>query len=105
MRTYHDGYHLFPEEMLFDVAHDPHEQTNLAEQHPETVREAVYLLYAWHDSMMKTMNSDRDPLWTVMREGGPFHARGQLKSYCEFLEAHGRSDAVAALKQSHPEEF
>ena len=55
--------------------------------------------------MMKSMDSDRDPLWTVMREGGPFHARGQLKAYCEFLEARGMHAAVAALRQKHPQEF
>ena len=26
MRTYHDGFHLFPQEMLFDIAGDPYEQ-------------------------------------------------------------------------------
>ena len=30
IRTYHDGFHLFPQEMLFDVKNDPHEQHNLA---------------------------------------------------------------------------
>jgi arylsulfatase A-like enzyme len=30
MRTYHDGFHLFPEEMLFNVATDPHQQRDLA---------------------------------------------------------------------------
>lgn len=32
IRTYHDGYHLFPEQMLFNLREDPHEQTNLAEK-------------------------------------------------------------------------
>ena len=35
MRTYHDGYHLFPDEMLFDVAADPHEQHDLAAARPD----------------------------------------------------------------------
>ncbi len=105
MRTYHDGYHLFPDEMLFNIVHDPHEHVNLAEQEPDMVREGVYRLQRWHDRMMKTMNSDRDPLWTVMREGGPFHARGQLQAYCKFLEVCGRHAAAAALRQKHPQEF
>jgi arylsulfatase A-like enzyme len=105
MRTYHDGYHLFPDEMLFNVAQDPHEQTDLAQQEPQNVREGVYLLNQWHDQMMKSMDSDRDPLWTVMQEGGPFHARGQLKKYCQFLEERGMHEAVATLHQKHPQEF
>ncbi len=105
MRTYHDGFHLFPDDMLFNVAQDPHEQVDLAEQEPEKVREGAYLLQQWHDGMMKTMDSDRDPLWTVMREGGPFHARGQLKAYCQFLEERGMREAVAQLKAKHPQEF
>ena len=31
MRSYHDGYHLFPQEMLFHLATDPHEQRNVAD--------------------------------------------------------------------------
>jgi arylsulfatase A-like enzyme len=104
IHTYHDGYHLFPVDMLFDLEQDPYEQFNIAEKHPDRVREAVYLLNAWHDTMMKTMDSDRDPLWTVIREGGPFHARGQLKEYCEFLEKTGRGYAIEELKKRHPEE-
>ena len=75
------------------------------QEHPEIVREAVYYLNSWHDKMMKTMDSDRDPLWTVMQEGGPFHARGHLKAYCEFLEKTGRAYAIEELKKRHPGEF
>jgi hypothetical protein len=55
--------------------------------------------------MMKTMPGDVDPLWTVIREGGPFHAKGQLKAYCDYLEKTGRGDAVPELKRRHPREF
>ena len=41
MRTYHDGFHLFPDEMLFDLASDPHEQHDLAGEHPEVVNEGA----------------------------------------------------------------
>jgi arylsulfatase A-like enzyme len=75
IRTYHDGYHGFPKEMLFDLNDDPFEQRNLAEERREVCKEAVYLLNDWHDEMMAGMSSDTDPLWTVMREGGPYHAR------------------------------
>jgi choline-sulfatase len=105
MRTYHDGFHLFPDEMLFDIEQDPHEQHDLAGERRDVRLEAVYRLNDWHDAMMKTMPGDVDPLWTVIREGGPFHAKGQLKEYCAYLEKTGRGDAVPELKRRHPREF
>ncbi|MFX3635946.1 MAG: sulfatase [Candidatus Pristimantibacillus sp.] len=79
IRSYHDGHHGFPKEMLFDLQNDPYEQHNVADERRDICKEAVYLLNDWHDAMMSTMDADNDPLWTVMREGGPLHAR-------EFLE-------------------
>ena len=46
-----------------------------------------------------------DPLRIVMAEGGPFHARGHLKSYVQRLAATGRGDAIPELKRRHPREF
>jgi arylsulfatase A-like enzyme len=105
MRTYHDGYHLFPDEMLFNVEQDPHEQHDMADQNPQLCMEGVYYLNQWHDNMMKTMEYDVDPLWTVMKEGGPFHAKGHLKVYCQRLEQTGRGYAIPELKRRHPQEF
>jgi choline-sulfatase len=105
MRTYHDGFHLFPDEMLFNIEQDPHEQHDLAGERRDVCLEAVYRLNDWHDAMMKTMPGDVDPLWTVIREGGPFHAKGQLKAYCAHLEETGRGDAIPELKRRHPREF
>ena len=104
-RTYHDGYHLFPDEMLFDVKNDPHELHNIAPANKDVCMEAVYYLNEWHDAMMKSMPYQIDPLWTVMKEGGPLHARGHLKAYCERLEQTGRGHHVPELKRRHPEEF
>ena len=105
IRTYHDGYHLFPQEMLFDLHQDPHEQFNLASKYPEICRQAVYFLNEWHDQLMKTSESAIDPLWTVIREGGPFHAKGHLMRYAESLEGSNRAWAVEELKNRHPGEF
>ena len=30
IRSYHDGYHAFPDVMLFNLSDDPHEQHDLA---------------------------------------------------------------------------
>jgi len=107
MRTYHDGFHLFPREMLFDIDADPHEQCNVADEHPEVVRDAAYRLLDWHDRMMLSMPYPYtvDPMWTVMQEGGPVHARGMLPEYVERLMKTDRGFAVEELKRRHPREF
>lgn len=103
LRMYHDGFRLWPQEMLFDLASDPHETTDRAAAEPAVCNQAVRQLLAWHDQMMRTMPYATDPLWRVMQEGGPFHARGALAAYLPRLEATGRSDAAARLRARHPE--
>ena len=105
MRTYHDGYHLFPDEMLYNLAEDPHERYDHAADRPETCREAAWRLAEWHGRMMQTAVCETDPLWTLIREGGPFHARGRLAEYCKYLEKTGRAWAIPELKKRHPGEF
>ena len=66
MRTYHDGYHLFPDEMLFNVRADPHEQHDLAATRPDLCGEGARLLEAWHaaddahDAAGRRRRSDAD---------------------------------------------
>jgi arylsulfatase A-like enzyme len=107
MRTYHDGYHLFPTEMLFNLAEDPHEQRDLAPARPDLCAQGLRYLTEWHDAMMATMPAGHaeDPMRTVLAEGGPFHARGFLRAYVKRLEATERGHAVAELKRRHPREF
>jgi len=102
IRTVHDFYHLHPREMLFNVAEDPHEQTDLAERRPEICAQGARIMLNWHEDMMRQMPDAVDPLWTVMREGGPLHSRGQLAEYCKRLEATGRGQYVEELKERHP---
>ena len=112
MRTYHDGFHLFPPEMLFDLEADPCEQENLAERRPELCREGAWRLARWHDEQMqkmaRTASDVTDPLWTVIREGGPFHAlhergRSPLPKYLQRLEVTDRSDGAEALREKYAE--
>ena len=107
IRTYHDGYHLFPDEMLFNLADDPHEQHDLAAERPDLCGDGARLLSGWHAEMVRTMPSGVavDPMQTVMAEGGPYHARGHLAQYLERLRATGRADAAAALAARHPGEM
>jgi choline-sulfatase len=97
IRTYHDGMKDFPPIMLFDLEQDPHETTNLAQERPEVVNECLALLEQWHGEMMATSLHDADPMWTVIREGGPFHTRGHYPAYIERLRETGRSHHAEKL--------
>ncbi len=101
IRTYHDGLKDFPPHMLFNVAEDPHETRNLAKERPEIVNQAEAMLEEWHANMMSTSDQAVDPLWTVMREGGPLHTRGHVRSYCERLRATGRADCAEKLEAKY----
>ena len=106
VRTFHDGFHLFPPELLFNLEEDPHEQRDIAAAHPDICREAAYRLLNWHQEQMATVADGVDPLWTVIQEGGPFHARhsgpdSPLPAYLERLEATGRSAGAAQLRQRY----
>jgi len=113
IRTYHDGFHLFPEEMLFNLQVDPHEQEDLASKRSEICREGLFRLTRWHEAQMskmtRTSSNSEDPLWTVMREGGPYHAslgagnpgRAGLEKYLKRLEDTGRADGALALRNKY----
>lgn len=105
IRTYHDFYHLYPDEMLFNVKEDPHEQNNLAESLQEICAQATSMYLKWYDAMMKTSLYGVDPLWLVLKEGGPYHSRGRLKEYCKRLEETQRKWAIEELRKRHPEEL
>jgi choline-sulfatase len=121
LRTYHDGYHLFPQEMLFDLVNDPHEQTDLASVRPDLCTVGAWRLSRWHDAQMQKMAShctdSVDPLWTVVREGGPYHARlarrhegraqlhgpAELQRYLARLESTGRAVGAEELRRRYGE--
>jgi len=101
LRTYHDGLKDFPEHMLFNVAEDPHETNNLADTRQDLVNEGLGKLHEWHTEMMATSESEVDPMWNVIQEGGPFHTRGMLERYCERLRQTGRAHHAEALMARH----
>lgn len=118
IRTYHDGFHLFPEDMLFDLAADPHETADLAAGRREVCAEGYLRLSRWHEAQMRQMarsNTDDmvDPLWTVIREGGPYHAGfsaglSDVRNFVDYLErlkATGRADGAAQLLAKHRHEL
>ena len=105
IRSYHDGYHGFPETMLFDVARDPHEQTDLAGKDPVLVAEAMRMLDGWTTEVARGGFGGVDPMWTVLREGGPFHCRGYLRAYVDRLRATGRAGWADHLAGRYPHEL
>lgn len=104
IRTYHDGYHLFPKEMLFDVENDPHEQYNLAKKERALCDKAARMLLDWEQEMMWSSKEAEDPMWRVIREGGPFNCSGRLGEYLERLEQTGRKEGADELRARHPQE-
>ena len=101
IRTVHGGYHILPDEMLFDIRKDPHEQHNLAQERPDLCAKGAKMILDWTDRMMKTSGSDVDPMWTVMREGGPEHCRGHLKEYMERIKGTPREYGIELLKEKY----
>jgi len=101
VRTYDDGLKDFPEVMLFNLDEDPHETTSLAAGRLDVVAKCLGMLEHWHGEMMATAEDATDPLWTVMREGGPYHTRGQLGRYCEHLRATSRAHHAETLAARH----
>ncbi len=86
VKSYHTGLKNYPEKMLFNLKDDPHETLDLAEKLPDKVDFALARLEEWTSSEMKRSFRDVDPLWTVVREGGPHHASFKSKTYSDYLE-------------------
>ncbi|MDA3961684.1 MAG: sulfatase [Planctomycetota bacterium] len=105
VRSYHDGYHLFPDVMVFDIKNDPHEQHDLAPERPDLVGIGLRQLDDWMGTMMRTATHPQDPMWIVMNEGGPLHTRGQLPSYVERLRATDRGHLADQLIAKHSTEM
>lgn len=101
IRTVHDGFHLFDDEMLFDIAADPREQHDVKAAHPDICARGAKIILDWQEAQMKTSPSRTDPMWTVFHEGGPYHTWGHLESYCKRLEATGRAQGARALRARH----
>lgn len=101
IRTVHDGYHLFDREMLYNLREDPYEQHDVKEQHPDLCARGAKIILDWQEAQMLKSDSEVDPMWTVMRQGGPFHTRGHLEGYLERLEKTGRKDGADKLREKY----
>lgn len=103
VRTYHDGLKDFPPVMLFDIVADPHETRDLARSRPELVARGLAMLDEWHADVISRSDCDSDPLWKVIREGGPYHARvgKHLPDYCRRLTETGREHLADEIRRRH----
>lgn len=103
LRTFHDGFHAdWPDEALYDVAADPHEQLDLLAAEPSVADRARGLLADWTAEQLERSLVDEDPLQTILREGGPFHTQGHLDAYLERLDATGRGAWADVLRTKGP---
>ncbi len=101
IRTVHGGYHLFPREMLFNIKEDPHETKNIANEQPGFCSAGARIILDWENAMMTRSGYETDPLWTVMRQGGPEHCRGQLEAYLKRLKNTPREYGIELLKKQY----
>jgi choline-sulfatase len=103
LRTLHDGFHAdWSDEMLFDVAADPHEQTDLAGSGGPVLEEGRSILSEWTATQLdRALEPKRDPLEIVIEEGGPYHVRGRLPDYLRRLEDTGRAHWIEPLLARH----
>ena len=105
LKTWHDGFHAhWPDEMLFDIASDPHEQFDLAGSDTSARKNGLALLEDWTATQLDRSYAPRDPMQTVLGEGGPFHTRGHLPAYLDRLRATGRGHWANQLATRHPDE-
>ncbi|MGI6744482.1 MAG: sulfatase [Eubacteriales bacterium] len=103
IRTVHGGYHLFPEQMLFNIKDDPHETNDLADKYSEICAEGARRILVWEQKMLTRSAYDYgyqgDPMYTVLAEGGPEHCRGELLGYMQRLRETGREWGVKELER------
>lgn len=99
LNTRHDAYHLYDNEMLFDLESDPFQQRNLSEQQSEVLNEGRTLLARWLAENLGNAARGRDPHDNVMAEGGPYHVRGQLPGYLQRLRETDRESLARQLEQ------
>jgi choline-sulfatase len=114
LKTYHNGFKgAFEDVMLFDLDNDPHETNNLSSDRPDVVAEGLANLQQWHgDRMQEAVSGTNggmpdaprgvtDPMWEVIREGGPYHIRGEFEAYTKRLRETGREHHAEELERTH----
>jgi len=100
IRTYDTGNKNFPSLMLFNLKEDPHEQHNLASTRPDLVGHGLQLMDEWLAKNLRE-SGHSDPLFDVIAEGGPLHAREKdRKELCAHLRKTGREHHAEWLEKN-----
>ena len=99
IRTYHTGLIKYPEIMLYDFENDFHMTNDLAAVRPEIVGKGLQLLEEWYTQMIKSSPSTKDPMWTVIEEGGPFHVRERITAYLKRTKRSDREEIFKAIQR------
>lgn len=94
IRTYQDGFHDFPKEMLFDLKNDKYEENNIAKANPAIVKKARKMLKSFLKANLK--NGKKDQMKTVLKEG-VYHAKGYLEHYANYLKNTNRAEEAKKL--------
>ena len=90
--------------MLYDFENDFHMTNNLAGEKPEIVGKGLQLLDEWYAKMMKSSPLPKDPMWTVIEEGGPFHSRERIITYLKRTKRSDREEIIKAIKNLEEKE-
>ena len=96
IRTLHAGLNPMPDELLFDLVADPHEQDDLIDKEPEVAGRLSRIMGDWWADVAGDVGED--PLLGVCREGGGMYVRSARDVYLERLRSTGRLDAVAEIE-------
>ena len=75
---------------------------DLAPERPDLVEKGLAILERWSAEEMARSPRAVDPLWTVIREGGPHHARygtSAFEKYLKRLVETGRSEFAELLAE------
>jgi choline-sulfatase len=104
LRTWHDGYHWWPDQLLLDFVTDPHGQIDLVAAKFERAARGAHLLDEWFDEQIEGAPDRIDPLTLVFEDSGPHHTRGRLPEYLERLRATGRAGWAEDLEQRYAAE-
>ena len=99
IRTYHTGLIKYPEIMLYDFENDFHMTNNLAGERPGIVGKGLQLLDEWYSQMMKSSPLSKDPMETVLEEGGPFHTRERIIAYLKRTKRSDREEIIKAIQK------
>lgn len=95
VRTYEPSYYEYQPRMLFDIAADPHQTRDIANQQPETVAEMENYLLNWERSAVEETS-----LPDALREiaAVPVDVLGGVAAHLGVLRSEGREADAARLE-------